>query len=90
VLKQKDVKQMGIKQCLGVFKIALLGNRSIGQSFSVLLPGVVNVFTTTPLWVVNTRLKMKGLGSRTGRGSVEHVADQYGGLIGMTVAGDTV
>lgn len=28
------------------------------------LAGVVNVFTTTPCWVVNTRLKMKGLGHR--------------------------
>ncbi|XP_058463573.1 peroxisomal membrane protein PMP34 [Malaya genurostris] len=28
------------------------------------LAGVVNVFTTTPCWVVNTRLKMKGLGLR--------------------------
>ncbi|KDR11884.1 peroxisomal membrane protein PMP34 isoform X1 [Zootermopsis nevadensis] len=45
------------------------------------LAGVVNVLTTTPLWVVNTRLKMKGLGSRTGRGSTEHVADQYSGLL---------
>jgi hypothetical protein len=40
------------------------------------------VLTTTPLWVVNTRLKMKGLGSRTGPGSTEHVADQYSGLLG--------
>ncbi|KAL9701785.1 hypothetical protein quinque_005226 [Culex quinquefasciatus] len=28
------------------------------------LAGVVNVFSTTPFWVVNTRLKMKGLGHR--------------------------
>jgi hypothetical protein len=54
----------------------------------ILLAGIVNVFTTTPLWVVNTRLKMKGLGSRTGHGTADHVADQYSGLIGMTVAGD--
>lgn len=47
--------------------------------------GIVNVFTTTPLWVVNTRLKMKGLGSRTGHGPAEHVADQYSGLIGGLV-----
>jgi len=50
----------------------------------------VNVVTTTPLWVVNTRLKMKGLGSRAGHGTAEHVADQYSGLLGMTVAGDIV
>jgi hypothetical protein len=43
----------------------------------------VNVLTTTPLWVVNTRLKMKGLGSRSGPGSTQHVADQYSGLLGM-------
>jgi len=47
--------------------------------------GAVNVFTTTPLWVVNTRLKMKGLGSRTGHGTAKHVADQYSGLIGGLV-----
>ncbi|XP_055619472.1 peroxisomal membrane protein PMP34 [Toxorhynchites rutilus septentrionalis] len=28
------------------------------------IAGVVNVFATTPCWVVNTRLKMKGLGHR--------------------------
>jgi adenine nucleotide transporter 17 len=49
----------------------------------ILLAGVVNVLTTTPLWVVNTRLKMKGLGSRTGHGSSERVANQYSGLLGM-------
>ncbi|XP_046813775.1 peroxisomal membrane protein PMP34 [Vespa crabro] len=27
------------------------------------IAGVINVLTTTPLWVVNTRLKMKGIGS---------------------------
>lgn len=43
--------------------------------------GVVNVFMTTPLWVVNTRLKMKGLSSRTGNRATEHVADQYSGLL---------
>ncbi|XP_069702021.1 peroxisomal membrane protein PMP34 isoform X2 [Periplaneta americana] len=40
--------------------------------------GVVNVLLTTPLWVVNTRLKMKGLNS--GSGSIQHAGDQYSGL----------
>lgn len=79
---QGAIKQRGIKQGTGVFKIALLSNLRISQSFLYYAAGIVNVFTTTPLWVVNTRLKMKGLG----RGSAEHVADQYSGLIGMTVA----
>lgn len=40
--------------------------------------GVINVLTTTPLWVVNTRLKMKGVG--TGHGQPKNVGDQYNGL----------
>ncbi|XP_059474945.1 peroxisomal membrane protein PMP34 [Neocloeon triangulifer] len=30
------------------------------------LAGIVNVCVTTPLWVVNTRLKMKGIGAKSG------------------------
>ena len=47
----------------------------------VIVPGVINVLATTPLWVVNTRLKMKGVG--TGHGQLKNVADQYNGLFGM-------
>ena len=28
---------------------------------SMFISGIINVLTTTPLWVVNTRLKMRGL-----------------------------
>ncbi|CAB3362249.1 Hypothetical predicted protein [Cloeon dipterum] len=36
------------------------------------LAGVVNVFVTTPLWVVNTKLKMKGIGGgSSGHGGAE-------------------
>lgn len=42
--------------------------------------GVINVLTTTPLWVVNTRLKMKG---------VEHTSErnknEYTTLCGMLI-----
>ena len=43
--------------------------------------GVINVLTTTPLWVVNTRLKMKGVA--TEHGQPKNV-DQYNGLFGMS------
>lgn len=29
---------------------------------SLIISGVINVLATTPLWVVNTRLKMRGIG----------------------------
>ncbi|KAJ9578027.1 hypothetical protein L9F63_025112, partial [Diploptera punctata] len=43
--------------------------------------GVINVLTTTPLWVVNTRLKMKGIPEH--HGQPKSVADQYNGLFEM-------
>ncbi|PSN39434.1 Peroxisomal membrane protein PMP34 [Blattella germanica] len=44
--------------------------------------GIINVLTTTPLWVVNTRLKMKGVSCKTGHGhsGASNVANQYNGL----------
>ncbi|XP_067003988.2 peroxisomal membrane protein PMP34 [Anabrus simplex] len=42
--------------------------------------GVVNVVTTNPLWVVNTRLKMKGVAPKNGATSPQDVA-QYSGLL---------
>ncbi|XP_058834510.1 peroxisomal membrane protein PMP34 [Topomyia yanbarensis] len=44
------------------------------------LAGVVNVFTTTPCWVVNTRLKMKGLGHRV-KDNTMHYDNLLSGLI---------
>lgn len=44
------------------------------------LAGVVNVFSTTPFWVVNTRLKMKGLGHRV-KDSTMHYDNLFDGLI---------
>lgn len=38
-------------------------SHSLSLSLSLSYAGVINVLTTTPLWVVNTRLKMKGIGS---------------------------
>ncbi|XP_020290774.1 peroxisomal membrane protein PMP34 [Pseudomyrmex gracilis] len=36
------------------------------------IAGVINVLTTTPLWVVNTRLKMKGVGVVTEKNNNEY------------------
>ncbi|XP_011866134.1 PREDICTED: peroxisomal membrane protein PMP34 isoform X2 [Vollenhovia emeryi] len=36
------------------------------------IAGVINVLTTTPLWVVNTRLKMKGVGVSSERNNNEY------------------
>ncbi|KXJ68746.1 hypothetical protein RP20_CCG001878 [Aedes albopictus] len=44
------------------------------------LAGVVNVFSTTPCWVVNTRLKMKGLGHRV-KDNTMHYDNLLDGLI---------
>lgn len=44
------------------------------------LAGVVNVFSTTPFWVVNTRLKMKGLGYRV-KDNTMHYDNLLNGLI---------
>ncbi|XP_055530621.1 peroxisomal membrane protein PMP34 [Wyeomyia smithii] len=44
------------------------------------LAGVVNVFTTTPCWVVNTRLKMKGLEHRV-QDNTMHYDNLLDGLI---------
>lgn len=34
--------------------------------------GIINVLTTTPLWVVNTRLKMKGIEVTSERNNNEY------------------
>ncbi|XP_047362343.1 peroxisomal membrane protein PMP34 isoform X1 [Vespa velutina] len=44
------------------YDVNFLCNAS-NHSLSLSLAGVINVLTTTPLWVVNTRLKMKGISS---------------------------
>lgn len=36
------------------------------------ITGVINVLTTTPLWVVNTRLKMRGIGLTSERNNNEY------------------
>ncbi|XP_058053901.1 peroxisomal membrane protein PMP34 [Anopheles bellator] len=40
------------------------GQSALGDLVLGSLAGIVNVLTTTPFWVVNTRLKMKGLDQR--------------------------
>jgi len=42
--------------------------------------GVINVLTTTPLWVVNTRLKMKGVGVTLERNNNNKYTTLYGTL----------
>uniref|UniRef100_A0A182TYJ8 Peroxisomal membrane protein PMP34 n=1 Tax=Anopheles melas TaxID=34690 RepID=A0A182TYJ8_9DIPT len=61
------------------------GQSALGDLLLGSLAGVVNVLTTTPCWVVNTRLKMKGLGQQHGKranGPVASGSDvQYDGLL---------
>ncbi|XP_017887992.1 peroxisomal membrane protein PMP34 [Ceratina calcarata] len=56
-------------------------NQSAGNDLLVAsIAGVINVLTTTPLWVVNTRLKMKGIGTSQERNNNEY-STLYGGLL---------
>ena len=43
------------------------------------LSGLVNVLVTTPLWVVNSRLKVQGARIRDS----QHTKHQYNGILGM-------
>jgi len=61
-----------------------------GQSHSVwkdlflgAVAGVINVFTTTPLWVVNTRIKMQGVKLRRGDEDLAHFPKYNGVLDGL-------
>ncbi|XP_050593325.1 peroxisomal membrane protein PMP34 [Bombus affinis] len=54
-------------------------NQSAGNDLLVAsIAGVINVLTTTPLWVVNTRLKMRGINNTQERNLYNTL---YGGLI---------
>lgn len=56
-------------------------NQSAGNDLLVAsIAGVINVLTTTPLWVVNTRLKMKGIGHVQERNNNDYNT-LYDGLI---------
>uniref|UniRef100_A0A182T509 Peroxisomal membrane protein PMP34 n=1 Tax=Anopheles maculatus TaxID=74869 RepID=A0A182T509_9DIPT len=58
------------------------GQSALGDLLLGSLAGVVNVLTTTPCWVVNTRLKMKGLGHQAKRNGGHSGSDvQYDGLL---------
>ncbi|XP_078041167.1 peroxisomal Membrane Protein 34 [Augochlora pura] len=49
------------------------GNQSAGNDLLVAsIAGVINVITMTPLWVVNTRLKMRGIGVDPERNNNEY------------------
>ncbi|XP_043587414.1 peroxisomal membrane protein PMP34 [Bombus pyrosoma] len=55
-------------------------NQSAGNDLLVAsIAGVINVLTTTPLWVVNTRLKMRGVNNTQERNNLYNTL--YGGLI---------
>ncbi|XP_068985946.1 peroxisomal membrane protein PMP34 [Bombus flavifrons] len=55
-------------------------NQSAGNDLLVAsIAGVINVLTTTPLWVVNTRLKMRGINNTQERNNLYNTL--YGGLI---------
>lgn len=49
-----------------------------------MFPGVVNVLVTTPLWVVNTRLKLQGAKFQTKKFK-EAKIPKYKGIIGMNL-----
>ncbi|XP_053995092.1 peroxisomal membrane protein PMP34 isoform X1 [Hylaeus volcanicus] len=56
-------------------------NQTAGNDLLVAsIAGVINVLTTTPLWVVNTRLKMRGIGQTPERNNNEYNT-LYDGLI---------
>uniref|UniRef100_A0A182QKN9 Peroxisomal membrane protein PMP34 n=1 Tax=Anopheles farauti TaxID=69004 RepID=A0A182QKN9_9DIPT len=63
------------------------GQSALGDLLLGSLAGVVNVLTTTPCWVVNTRLKMKGLRqqqrgpSSSSSSSSNHNDVKYDGLL---------
>lgn len=58
------------------------GQSALGDLLLGSLAGVVNVLSTTPFWVVNTRLKMKGLGQKSRNSHSEvHSNVQYDGLL---------
>ncbi|XP_055601676.1 peroxisomal membrane protein PMP34 [Uranotaenia lowii] len=64
---------------------ALRASSGVGQSALAdlllgSLAGVVNVLSTTPFWVVNTRLKMKGLGHRV-KDNTAHYDNLLDGLV---------
>ncbi|XP_012237402.1 peroxisomal membrane protein PMP34 isoform X2 [Bombus impatiens] len=55
-------------------------NQSAGNDLLVAsIAGVINVLTTTPLWVVNTRLKMRGIDNTQERNNLYNTL--YDGLI---------
>lgn len=55
-------------------------NQSAGNDLLVAsIAGVINVLTTTPLWVVNTRLKMRGVSNTQERNNYYNTL--YGGLM---------
>lgn len=49
-----------------------------------LFSGIVNVLMTTPLWVVNTRLKLQGAMFRT-KGLENNKTKKYKGIIGECI-----
>ncbi|KFB51742.1 AGAP007520-PA-like protein [Anopheles sinensis] len=62
------------------------GQSALGDLLLGSLAGVVNVLSTTPFWVVNTRLKMKGLeqqrrGDASMVGNGHHSSIRYNGLL---------
>ncbi|KAH0955195.1 hypothetical protein HN011_010536 [Eciton burchellii] len=55
-------------------------NQTIGSDLLIAsIAGIINVLTTTPLWVVNTRLKMRGVGLVPERNNNEYTT-LYDGL----------
>ncbi|ETN62594.1 peroxisomal membrane protein pmp34 [Anopheles darlingi] len=69
------------------------GQSALGDLLLGSLAGVVNVLTTTPFWVVNTRLKMKGLDQQhrlLGGGSSSSSSVRNGGHSSNSISSNSI
>lgn len=66
----------------GLKQLRSRGNHTAGSDLLMAsIAGVINVLTTTPLWVVNTRLKMRGVGSAAPERNNNEYNNLYDGIV---------
>jgi len=63
---------------LKAFSTGRLSTSALRDLFLGSVAGIINVFSTTPLWVVNTRIKMQDI-------NLGHQGNKYRGLIGLYI-----